>query len=127
MLFRSRFVIVEPTIGRTDWQEEIATQCGVNLPLQAYLAECDLPPAPTATVDVPQAWSASLFYRRPSETLPAGVRIRDGYLRLSDPLPGLYHYVVEELARRSIRRIARLWQGAAAPAAEPTIARNARP
>ena len=122
-----RFVIVEPTIGRTDWQEEIATQCGVNLPLQAYLAECDQPPAPAATVDVPQAWSASLFYRRPSEMLPAGVRIRDGYLRLSDPLPGLHHYLVEELARRSIRRIARLWQGAAAPAAEPAIARNARP
>ena len=122
-----RFVIVEPTVGRTDWQEEIATQCGVNLPLHAYLAECGLPPVASTAVDVPQAWSASLFYRRPAETLPAGARVRDGYLRLSDPLPGLHHYLVEEFARRSMRRIARMWHGAAASASGPTVARNARP
>ncbi len=121
------FMIVEPTIGRTDWQEEIATQCGVNLPLQAYLAECGLPPAPSLACDAPQAWSASIFYRRPHDTLPDGVRIRDGYLRLSDPLPGLHHYLVEELARRSVRRIGRLLHMTPAHAVDAPVARNARP
>ena len=121
------FVIVEPTIGRTDWQEEIATQCGVNLPLQAYLAECGLPAAPSRAADVPQAWSASLFYRRPRETLPDGVQIRDGYLRLDDPLPGLHHYLVEELARRVLRRLDRLLHGASARPVEAPFAGNARP
>ena len=31
-----KFMIVEPTVGRTDAQEEIATLCGVNIPLIAY-------------------------------------------------------------------------------------------
>src|SRR4029079_11592213 len=80
-----RFVIVEPTVGRTDWQAEIATLCGVNLPLHAYLNELELP-SPTATIEVrlASAWSSSLFHRRPGG-LPPGVRVRDGYLRLNDP------------------------------------------
>jgi D-aspartate ligase len=122
-----RLVIVEPTIGRTDWQEEIATQCGINLPLQAYLAECGLPAAPSRRVTAPQAWSASLFYKRPRETLPPGVRILDGYLRMDDPLPGLHHYLVEELARRALRRVGRLVHGASAHAVDAPVARNARP
>ena len=122
-----RFVIVEPTIGRTDWQEEIATQCGINLPLQAYLAECGLPAAPSRRVAAPQAWSSSLFHKRPRETLPPGVRIHDGYLRLGDPLPALHHYLVEELARRAMRRVARLVHGAPAHGVETPAARKARP
>jgi predicted ATP-grasp superfamily ATP-dependent carboligase len=31
-----RIVIVEPTVGRTDWQSEIATLCGINIPLTVY-------------------------------------------------------------------------------------------
>ncbi len=34
-----RFMMVEPTVGRTDWQEEIATLCGINIPLITYLTE----------------------------------------------------------------------------------------
>jgi predicted ATP-grasp superfamily ATP-dependent carboligase len=120
-----RFVIVEPTVGRSDWQEEIATQCGVNLPLQAYLAECGLPPEPLQPIAAPQAWSASLFYPRPP--LPEGVRLRDGYLRWSDPLPGLHHYLVEELWRRSVRRLGRLLHRAPPPAVEPVVAHKVRP
>lgn len=33
------FYMVEPTIGRTDYQEEVATLNGVNIPLAAYEAE----------------------------------------------------------------------------------------
>ena len=122
-----RFVIVEPTIGRTDWQEEIATVCGVNLPLQAYLSECGLPAAANAPSGRARAWSASLFYPRPRDTLPEGVAIQDGYLRLADPMPGLHHYLVEELARRSIRRIGRLLRLPHAPTADHPVARNSRP
>jgi len=119
-----RFVIVEPTVGRSDWQEEIATQCGINLPLQAYLAECGLPPQPPQPIGAPQAWSASLFLRRPG--LPRGVRVRDGYLRWSDPLPGLYHYLVDELGRRSLRRLSRLLARASAPVAGVVAVLKAR-
>jgi predicted ATP-grasp superfamily ATP-dependent carboligase len=122
-----RFVIVEPTVGRSDWQEEIATHCGVNLPLQAYLAECGLPPQPPRPMGAPQAWSASLFYPRPRALLPAGVRIRDGYLRWSDPLPGLHHYLVEELGRRSLRKLGRLLHGAPSPVVEAPVVHKARP
>jgi D-aspartate ligase len=123
-----RLVIVEPTIGRPNWQEEIATQCGVNLPLQSYRTECGLPPLPPETVDRPQAWSASMFYRSPAGALPAGVRRRDGYLRLDDPLPGLHHYLVDELARRAWRRLGRLLHGGrGVPAAEPIVAPDAKP
>jgi len=126
-----RFVIVEPTVGRSDWQEEIATLCGVNLPLQAWLAECGLPPEPPLPIAAPQAWSASLFHPRPP--LPEGARLRDGWLRLDDPLPGLYHYLVEELGRRVLRRLGRLLRGAPAPVraaqveVEPVVAQKARP
>ena len=120
-----RFVIVEPTVGRSDWQEEIATQCGVNLPLQAWLAECGLPPEPPQPITAPQAWSASLFYPRPS--LPEGTHLRDGWLRWSDPLPGLFHYVVQELGRRSLRRLGRLLQRSSPPVVEAVVAHKARP
>lgn len=127
-----RFVIVEPTVGRSDWQEEIATLCGINLPLQAWLAECGLPPEPPRPIGVPQAWSASLFHPRPA--LPEGARLHDGWLRLDDPLPGLHHYLVDALGRRVLRRLGRLLRGVpvAARAAgvdaevEAVVARKAR-
>ena len=34
-----KFYMVEPTVGRTDYQEEIATLNGVNIPAAAYLRE----------------------------------------------------------------------------------------
>ena len=87
-----RFVIIEPTVGRTDWQEELATLCGVNLPLRAYLAELGQPlePAPEAFPAV--AWRQSVGYRA---RLAAGMRTVDGFFRWSDPLPGLYYYGYE--------------------------------
>lgn len=38
-----RFYVVEPTVGRTDFQQEVATINGNNLPYAAYCHECDLP------------------------------------------------------------------------------------
>jgi predicted ATP-grasp superfamily ATP-dependent carboligase len=126
-----RFLIVEPTVGRTDWQSEIATLNGVNLPLLAVLDElgqpppaardsdaADAPPAPAADLAGaarPQGWRSSVTFRRPRGTLDDGVRLVDGYFRLGDPLPGVYHYLVDELARRALRRLGRLLRLERAP------------
>jgi predicted ATP-grasp superfamily ATP-dependent carboligase len=120
-----KFIVVEPTVGRTDWQSEIATLNGVNLPLLAVLDELELPAPHAAQADAvpsaadaaasataraarPQAWRSSVIHRRPRATLDDGVRMVDGYFRLGDPLPGVYHYLVDEFARRAMRRLGRL-------------------
>jgi hypothetical protein len=137
-----RFLIVEPTVGRTDWQAEIATLNGVNLPLLAVLDELGGPlqpapaapaaspppeaaagpiPAPASTpartappaalaarAVPPRAWRSSVTCRRPRATLADDVRMVDGWFRLGDPLPGVYHYLVDEFARRAVRRLGRL-------------------
>jgi D-aspartate ligase len=87
-----RFVIIEPTVGRTDWQEELATLCGVNLPLITYLNELGERPLPVAKVSAKRAWRQSADFAAP---LARGTRVVDGYFRWSDPLPGLYYYALE--------------------------------
>jgi D-aspartate ligase len=101
---RNRLAIIEPTVGRTDWQSEIATLCGVNLPLGLYRAELGLPPIaaprPEAT-----AWRSSAGYRA---DVGAGTRIVDGFFRLSDPGPACYYYLYERVLMRIWRRLARI-------------------
>jgi D-aspartate ligase len=103
-----RFIIVEPTVGRTDWQEEIATLCGTNIPVMAYWSELGQPvPAarePAARRWPSVAWRSSIGFRPSPGSLLAGARVVDGYFRMGDPLPGIYHYLIEELARRALRR-----------------------
>jgi predicted ATP-grasp superfamily ATP-dependent carboligase len=133
-----RLLIVEPTVGRTDWQSEVATLNGVNLPVLAALDELGLPPIghESETGGAPRpagaarageaparagaggasavAWRASFTHRRP-RGLPRDMRLVDGYFRLSDPMPAAYHYFVDEFARRALRRLARLpraWRSA---------------
>jgi predicted ATP-grasp superfamily ATP-dependent carboligase len=98
-----QYLIVEPTVGRTDWQEEIATLCGVNIPLIAYRTELDLAHAESGGNHGSIAWRSSVGFRIPRGILPRGTRVYDGYLRFSDPLPGLYHYAVEAFLDRAIR------------------------
>lgn len=51
-----KFYMVEPTVGRTDFQEEVATINGFNLPLAAYCYELGLPiPSPTR-INPPRIW-----------------------------------------------------------------------
>ena len=100
---RDRLYIIEPTVGRTDWQSEIATLCGVNLPLRLYLAElgCAPPPMePAHTV----AWRSSAGFRT---TLGLDTHIIDGFFRWSDPLPALYYYLYERGVMRVWRRLKR--------------------
>lgn len=88
-----RFYVVEPTVGRTDFQEEVATLNGVNLPYVAYCHETGRPvPRPVAgplriwrdaTTD---RWSAQAQGPHPAFAQHQAV---DGTFRLDDPLPWL--------------------------------------
>jgi hypothetical protein len=103
-----QFVIVEPTVGRTDWQEEIATLCGINLPLLTYRAEIGLPNLATASLaHASAAWRASLGFRPPLGFLGKKTKLVDGFMRWSDPLPAIYHYAYDRGVRRVWRRVKR--------------------
>lgn len=85
---RGEFLVIEPTVGRTDWQEEIAALCGENIPLQAYRHEIGLPPLPRAALR-PAAWRASFRQGWPGDRPRAGVEVFDAAWRRDDPLPAL--------------------------------------
>jgi hypothetical protein len=97
---RRRFVIVEPTVGRTDRQAEIATLYGINIPLAAYRTALGQRLEPPVRTTVPFAWRVSREHRVPPGELPAGTRVVDGHFRASDPLPGAYYYGYERVAVR---------------------------
>ena len=102
------FVIIEPTVGRTDWQEEIATLCGINLPLLTYRAEIGLPNlAPPKLAPQAAAWRSSLGFRPPPGFLGEKTKLVDGFLRWIDPLPAVYHYAYDRGVRRIWRRAKR--------------------
>lgn len=94
----NQFLMVEPTVGRTDFQEEVATLNGVNIPFAAYCYELGLsvqtvinPVAPIvwrhATVD---RWSARLQEQSLKDGLPSGAVVVDALWRSGDLLPGLF-------------------------------------
>jgi predicted ATP-grasp superfamily ATP-dependent carboligase len=106
-----RFVIVEPTVGRTDWQSEIATLCGINIPLIAYWTALGHGGQPQAPSNHLVAWRSSAAYGPRAGTLARGTRVVDGYFRWSDPLPGIYHYAISAFLLRALRyarRVVRL-------------------
>lgn len=90
------FRMVEPTIGRTDYQEEVSTLNGINLPYAAWCSEVGVPcPAP-ASMTRPRVWrvrsedeqSAAAQKQSPRQGLK-GAGVVDALWRWSDPLPGL--------------------------------------
>jgi predicted ATP-grasp superfamily ATP-dependent carboligase len=94
-----RFVIIEPTVGRTDWQEEIATLNGVNLPLIAYCHELGLAVPAQRSVNA-AAWRESI--RHIARCVDLGERIYDGYFRVDDPLPAFvfcFNFAVRNVHR----------------------------
>jgi predicted ATP-grasp superfamily ATP-dependent carboligase len=99
-----RFVMVEPTVGRTDWQEEIATLSGVNLPAAAYRYELGLPAAEAISNREPTAWRATFVDRAPQSLMVPGTRVVDGYFRWNDPMPALKFYCLDHPLRRIMRR-----------------------
>jgi D-aspartate ligase len=102
-----RCLIIEPTVGRTDWQEEIATLCGVNLPLMTYYAEIGRHVAAAEIPHPPLAWRSSAEFRAP---LAPGVRAVDGFFRWPDPMPALYYYGYELVLLRAWHRAVRTAQ-----------------
>jgi len=92
-----RFVIIEPTVGRTDWQEEGATLSGVNIPLEAYRHELGLSPERTDSRVQRNVWRGSFFNRLMlgSDFIPPDASVYDGYWRFDDPLPAIVHYPLD--------------------------------
>jgi predicted ATP-grasp superfamily ATP-dependent carboligase len=97
---RQQFVMVEPTVGRTDWQEEVATLNGVNIPLAAYRYELGLPPLPTTETRNQVAWRSTFAQRAPVTLVKPNTRMIDGYFRWRDPMPAVYYYLVDFLLHR---------------------------
>jgi D-aspartate ligase len=115
-----QFVVVEPTVGRADWQEEIATLCGVNIPAIAYRTALGEPVEPVAAIDAAVAWRASFTYRPRTGTLPPGTRIVDGYFRRADPLPGVFSLFIHARTLAPARLAGRfVKQPRSRPAAQP--------
>lgn len=101
-----RFYAVEPTVGRTDFQQEVATVNGNNLPYAAYCYECALPLAATRPTPpriwrepITDRWSAQAQGPHPAF---AAHRVVDAYWRWQDPAPWL-----AMVWRRIRRRLAR--------------------
>lgn len=115
-----QFIVVEPTVGRTDWQEEIATLCGVNIPMIAYRTALGESVEPVEALDAAVAWRTSFRYRPRAGALPPDARIVDGYFRPADPLPGVYSLYTyartSALARLAVRFVK---QRRSRPAPEP--------
>lgn len=90
-----RFRMVEPTVARTDFQEEVATVNGVNIPLAAYLYETGGERYRTQPVAVPKMWREPVTDKwaregedkHPEDGLPHTVC--DAYFRVDDPMPWL--------------------------------------
>ncbi len=59
-----KFYMVEPTVGRTDYQEEIAVLNGINLPLVVYRGELGMSAPPPTAVTPPRAWRDPFGYAR---------------------------------------------------------------
>ncbi len=92
-----RFLMVEPTVARTDFQEEVATLNGVNLPLAAYRAMLGLPLPPAHPPARGVIWRDGVSDARsaaaqPGLALPpeaAAMRVADALWRWRDPGPWL--------------------------------------
>jgi predicted ATP-grasp superfamily ATP-dependent carboligase/dienelactone hydrolase len=95
-----RFLVIEPTVGRTDAQEELASLCGVNIPLITYETELGRTPRPVNNANAARiAWRSSRGYRELPDCLHPATRIVDGYFRWDDPLPAVFHYGYERSQR----------------------------
>ena len=108
-----RFYMVEPTVGRTDMQEEIASLNGVNIPEAAYRCELGLSVPPAETVNPPRGWRdpiGSSIARgagaKVARELTTGIRVQDAYFRADDPAP--FFALKLRGVRNKISRIARL-------------------
>jgi predicted ATP-grasp superfamily ATP-dependent carboligase len=112
------FRMVEPTVGRTDYQEEVATLNGVNLPYAAWCAELGLPLSATTAPERPVAWrvrsedrqSAAAQGQGFAQGYPPGTRVADAWWRWDDPMPYLAErsgYIERALHNRAAKLLGR--------------------
>ncbi len=105
-----QFMIIEPTAGRTDFQEYVATANGVNIPWMAWCEANGQPVKPCIKTGGKRGWMHFINDRlareraRPKLTIPAWLwslrRVRAfDFFSLSDPGPAL-QYVRTVLAGR---------------------------
>jgi D-aspartate ligase len=92
------FLMIEPTVGRVDRQEEVATLHGVNIPLAAYCYELGLPMPSANARSESIIWQDLLWHRKATRGAQAkkgarqpSYRIYGAYWRANDPTPALYH------------------------------------
>lgn len=117
------FYLIEPTVGRTDYQEEVATLNGVNIPFAAYCAELGLAVPAFRPKSRPRVWreaatdlwSAELQHQRCGRgPLESGRRI-DAWWRWNDPMPWIAKTGARLLKagsrRLSFRRLRPLQEG----------------
>jgi D-aspartate ligase len=89
-----RFYMVEPTVARTDFQQEVATVNGNNLPFAAYSYECGLVAPVQREIEPPKTWRDALTDRwsfeeggKAEDQLSRSYKSIDSYWRWNDPLP----------------------------------------
>jgi D-aspartate ligase len=108
-----RYVMIEPTVGRVDWQEEVATLHGVNIPLAAYRHEIGMAPraepvSPERMIwrDRGRHWRAMRHAGVRFTTEPTAKTV-DAYWRADDPLPMAFHLLgmTMRVTRRAMKRL----------------------
>lgn len=89
-----RFYMVEPTVARTDFQEEVATVNGANLPFFAYCHELALPAPRLNNTSQPRIWRDSQIDRWSMEESSVkddkvfqDHKVVDAHWRWNDPRP----------------------------------------
>jgi D-aspartate ligase len=104
-----RFLMIEPTVGRTDWQEEVATLHGINIPLAAYRHEVGLAQEPHRENPKPIIWRDPAGYWRSAvvtaslrDRAAPGLGVKSACWRWDDPLPMAYFWL--EWTRKALRR-----------------------
>lgn len=88
------FMMIEPTVGRADRQEEVATLNGVNIPLAAYCHELGLRLPPEEPPREKVIWRDPLFYwrhviatRSLRDNTVSAATVKSSCWRADDPVP----------------------------------------
>lgn len=105
-----RYYVVEPTVGRTDFQQEVATVNGVNIPYAAYCYECGLPAPAAQLPNITRIWrepTADRWSEQEQGPHPAfsAHPVVDAYWRASDMRPWFamqWNRVVQRWRRLSV-------------------------
>ncbi len=113
------FRMVEPTIGRTDYQEEVATLNGVNIPYAAWCTEFDMPYSMPIRQPRVRSWrvrsadlqSAAAQHQRVAPGMAGIGRTSEACWRWSDPLPSMvqgWRHVRRVVGARTARMMSKL-------------------